>query len=94
MGHELRWHPNYPLTRRQQVRFQAAGQMPAVLHRPAALGSEPVGPPHQLQVRFRGGGQRSLRVELSPGVVDRHHRVGALVRVDAQDDHPPVPSFS
>src|SRR6185436_16473730 len=44
------------------------------------------------EVRFRGRGFRGLRTQLPPYLVDRHHRVGALVGIDPQDHHP-VPSL-
>ena len=90
LGHQLRRHSPDPLTGGEQIGLEAPGQMPAVLHRPLPLGAEPFGPAHQLEMISRRGRLRRLRRELAAPLVDDHHRVGALVRVDPEDHHVPV----
>src|SRR5205085_4547833 len=73
---------------------QAPGQVPAVLDREPALLPERVSPSQELQVRLGGGRGRSLLSQLAAGLVDRHRRVRALVRIDSHDHHHRVPSSS
>ena len=50
VGHELGRHPDQLLAGGEQVRLQAPGEVPAVLDGEPTDRTEPVGPPHELEV--------------------------------------------
>jgi hypothetical protein len=75
----------------EEVSFQSAGEMPAVLDCPDALGTELGRPDNQGQVIAGSGVDGSLG-EFPGAVVDGDDRMGALVRVDAKDQHGRVSS--
>jgi hypothetical protein len=80
-------HPQDPLPGGQQVAFQPARDMPAVLHRPQPpLGPAGPGPADQLAMA-RGAGRHGGLVQLPTGLIDRDDGVGVLVRIDAEQHH-------
>jgi hypothetical protein len=85
-GHQPRRHPHDPFPGSQQVPFQPAGDMPAVLHRPEPIGPVHPSPADQLAMPQRAGRDGPL-VELPAGLVDRDNGVGVLVRIHAQQHH-------
>jgi len=89
-GHQLRRHPHDPLPCPQQVGLQSPRQVPAVLHRPAPLPVEPLRPPQHRQMICGGRRRRRQLAKLAADLVDGHHRVAALVRIDPQCHHVPV----
>jgi hypothetical protein len=89
---QLRWHPDDPLPRCQQITFQTAGKVSAVLHRPPSLRALLRCPGNELEMISRGRTGRALR-ELAALRVADHHRMTALVRVDPDHHHHPRLSF-
>jgi hypothetical protein len=85
VGHQLGRHPGDALAGNEQVALEAARQVPAVLDRPSPVLSELVGPAQQRQM-IGGCGAQGAAGQLAAVVVDGDDGVGALVRVDAQDD--------
>ena len=93
VGHQLRWHPAHQFTSAQQVAFEKAGQMPAVLDRPYPFRAELVSPDPQPGVLFARGFLGRDLAELAAEMVDRDDGVGALVRIDPQCHHDGSPFF-
>ena len=89
-GHELGRHPDDRFARPEEVDFQAAGEVAAVLERPAAL-RETGRPAAELEMPVRIRPDRLL-AEPAAGLAHRHDRVPALVQIRSQDDHVRVSS--
>jgi hypothetical protein len=81
---------NDPLPGGEHVAHEASRQVSAVLHRPAAVVAELVGPPDDREMIRGGRCLGGLGVEPSAEFVDGDDGVGALVRIDAEHDHGPV----
>ncbi len=90
-GHHLGRDPHDPFAGSEQVPFQAAGKVSAVLDRPDPFAVELVGPDDQGQVISGGGVDGSLG-EFPGPIVNGDDCVVALVRVDAKDQHGKVSS--
>ena len=87
LGHHLRRHAHDRFAGRQEVTLQPARQVSAVLHRPASISSKPVRPADKLEVIRRRRRCRGVLAELAARLVDSHHGVRSLVRVDSQYQH-------
>jgi hypothetical protein len=86
-GHQLRRHPQDPLTARQQKALQRPGDMPTVLDRPDALVLEAARPHHQLIEGAPPAPHRPVSDRAARECVDRGERVRALVGVRPDHDH-------
>ncbi len=90
-GHELGRHPDDRLAGAHEIGLQAAGEVAAVLERPAPL--RRTGRP---SAAARGGpsgvAPHRLLGELATGLAHGHDRVRALVQIRAEDDHVRVSS--
>jgi hypothetical protein len=85
-GHQPGWHPDHALTGGQQIAFQPAGDVPAVLDRPGPLGPARPGPADQVAVP-EGAGRHGGLVQLTARGVNGDDSVGVLVRIHAQQHH-------
>ncbi len=81
-----------PPTSRKQIPLQTPRQVAAVLYGPHlvcdTVGIEPISPRDETEVVASGRADCSL-TEPATELVDRDHRVSALVCVDSKDDHRP-----
>ena len=66
------------------------GEVPAVLDRPGAFGPEALCPADQIKVILTGRCRCRPHAELPTDLVDRYHRVRALVHIDPKYHHGPV----
>jgi hypothetical protein len=89
-GHRGR-HPDHPLTGGDQRRFQACGDVPAVLDRPHPLLVKTGGEPQRIQRAGVGGRDRALPRQRAGLPIDRDQHVVALVGVYPNHDHVPRP---
>jgi hypothetical protein len=84
-SHEPRRYSDRGLAGNEEVPLKATGQMAAVLEGEEALGPAP-SPRHRFEMTLGRGGHH-LFGQLASSIVYRHQRVGALVRVNANDHH-------
>ena len=86
VGHQPRREPHDRLAAIDQEPLQRPRDMPDVLDHPHPLAIEPARPLQQLTEPVSPGRDRALR-DLHPERVDRHPRVGLLVRIDPDRQH-------
>jgi hypothetical protein len=86
-GHQPGRHPHHPLPGGQQVAFQPAGDVPAVLHGPPALVGPAVACPAEQLGVAEGARRDGGLAELTAGLIDGHDGVGVLVRINPEQHH-------
>lgn len=83
-GHQAGGYADDALTRCQQIRLQTTGQVPAVLQREPDALLVVVG---ELRAPLLAVGTHRLDAQPPSDLIERNHRVGALVGVSADHDH-------